>query len=217
MPPSSSFPVFCPHCNIQAEARVIAAGDGGLRSEAAEKAEEMFAMYHGDRYYVALCRRCGSPFLIRQALYEREAEFETITTEEVLFPLSSRVPLDGVPSSVQRSFDQACRAFTSSSFDACALMCRRSLEALCNELGFGGATLQAKLETLRAAGVIDARLAGWAHGVRAIGNEAAHDTASELSKDDARDAVDFTEAILTYIYVLGRRFDAFRARRKANP
>jgi len=83
MPPSSSFPVFCPHCNIQAEARVIAVGDGGLRSEAAELAEEMFAMYHGDKYYVALCRRCESPFLIRQALYEREAEFETITTEEV--------------------------------------------------------------------------------------------------------------------------------------
>lgn len=213
MPAKTSFDVFCPHCNIQAEARVIANGKGGFRNEAADRFEEIYAEYHGDRYYVALCRRCEAPFLIRQGLYERPAEYETLETEDVLFPSSSRSPLEGVPASVQRSFEQAGRAFTSSSFDACALMCRRSIEALCRELGAGSGTLQAKLDALCATEIIDARLAGWAHSVRAMGNEAAHETDLEVSKEDARDAMDFTEAILLYIYVLGRRFDAFKARR----
>jgi hypothetical protein len=47
-----------------------------------------------------------------------------------------------------------------------------------------------------------------------LGNEAAHDTQTELSKNDARDALDFTEALLMYVFVLNGRFEAFSARRK---
>lgn len=208
------FDVFCPHCNIQAEARVIAIGAGGFHSEGSVRFDEADAEYHGDTYYVALCRRCKSPFLIRRSLYGVPGEFESITAEDVLFPMSSRLPVEGLPQPVLRAFEQAVRSFSSSSFDACALMCRRALEALCKELEAGSGTLQAKLDTLSKRGTIDARLASWAHGVRAVGNEAAHNTDAELSKDDARDALDFTEAILTYVYVLGRRFEAFEARRK---
>ncbi|HSD36363.1 MAG TPA: DUF4145 domain-containing protein [Rhodocyclaceae bacterium] len=211
---SETFDVFCPHCNIQAEARVIANGHGGFRGEGADRFDEIDTEYHGDTYYVALCRRCQAPFLIRQSLYGIPGEFETITSEDVLFPLSSRLPVEGLPPAVRRSLEQAVRAFTSSSFDACALMCRRAIEALCKELGARNGSLQAKLESLSTQGIIDVRLANWAHGVRAVGNEAAHDTDTELSQDDARDALDFTEAILMYVYVLGSRFDAFEARRK---
>jgi hypothetical protein len=211
---SKSFDVFCPHCNIQVEARVIANGQGGFHNEGADQFNEIDAEYHGDMYYVALCRRCESPFLIRQSLYGIPAEFETITAEDVLFPASSRLPIEGVPIPVRRAFDQALRCFTSSSFDACALMCRRALEALCKEFGAKNGTLQAKLNALSKQGKIDTRLLNWAHGVRAVGNDAAHDTDSELSQDDAKDALDFTEAILMYVYVLSCRFEAFEARRK---
>jgi hypothetical protein len=211
---SETFDVFCPHCNIQAEARVIANGHGGFRSDGADRFDEIDTEYHGDTYYVALCRRCQAPFLIRQSLYGVPGEFETITSEDVLFPLSSRLPVEGLPPAVSRALEQAVRSFASSSFDACALMCRRAIEALCKELGAGSGSLQAKLDALSKQGAIDVRLATWAHGVRAVGNEAAHDTESELSQDDARDALDFTEAILMYVYVLGRRFEAFEGRRK---
>lgn len=92
-------------------------------------------------------------------------------------------------------------------------MCRRSLEALCKSFTASGKSLQAKLDALHAMEVIDKRLTQWAHGVRAIGSEAAHDTDTELSKDDARDALDFTEALLMYVFVLNMRFAAFSARR----
>ena len=209
-----SFDVFCPHCNIQAEARVIAYGQGSFHNKGADRFDEVDTEYRGNMYYAALCRRCESPFLIRQSLHCIPAEFETITSEDILFPVSSRLPTEEVPIPVRRAFDQALRSLTSSSFDACALMCRRALEALCNEFGAKSKNLHAKLDELSKQGKIDTRLMKWAHGVRAVGNEAAHDTESELSQNDAKDALDFTEAILMYVYVLGRRFEAFEARRK---
>ncbi|HAA85638.1 MAG TPA: hypothetical protein DCE14_04705 [Kosmotogaceae bacterium] len=60
---------------------------------------------------------------------------------------------------------------------------------------------------------IDNRLAEWADGVRAVGNEAAHDTETELTKDDAKDALDFTEAIIMYVFSLNTRFESFKSRR----
>ena len=92
-------------------------------------------------------------------------------------------------------------------------MCRRCLEALCNSLSASGKSLQAKLDALSESGSVDKRLTQWAHGIRAIGNEAAHDTEIELTKDDARDALDFTEALLMYVFALNARFVAFQQRR----
>jgi hypothetical protein len=50
-----SFDVFCPECNIQVEARVIATGHGGYKSAAINPIDEPDAEYHGDVYSVAVC------------------------------------------------------------------------------------------------------------------------------------------------------------------
>ena len=81
-----TFDVFCPECNIQVEARVICNGSSGFSSDALNPMDEVDAEYYGDTYSVALCRRCNSPFLIKQSLYGVPGEFETITSEAVLFP-----------------------------------------------------------------------------------------------------------------------------------
>jgi len=69
-------------------------------------------------------------------------------------------------------------------------------------------------------GHIDSRLLNWAHEIRLVGNEAAHDIETSVDKSDARDVLDFTEAILIYTFSLTARFRAFQARRatsKAKP
>ena len=55
----------------------------------------------------------------------------------------------------------------------------------------------------------------WAHQVRVIGNEAAHEVDAPDTKEDARDAFEFTEAILIYVFSLAKRFEALRERRAA--
>ncbi len=107
----------------------------------------------------------------------------------------------------------AARSFSASLFEPCVLMCRKCLEAICKNFGAKGSDLNSKLQSLSDAGQIDFRLLNWAHQIRLIGNEAAHDPDTKVTKLDARDVLDFTEAILIYVFSLTSRFEAFRARR----
>lgn len=209
-----TFDVYCPNCNILVEAKVIARGFGEYRSDAVNPLDEVDAEYHGDHYSVALCRRCNGPFLVREALYGVPGEFESVTDEAVLYPASAGPKLDGLPDSIARSMAQAHRSYSTSSYDACAVMCRRALEALCKTLSANGRDLARRLADLKATGRIDERLLEWAHGVRLVGNEAAHDVETAVTAEDARDILEFTEALLTYVFTLDAKFRSFEARRK---
>lgn len=213
---SQAFDVFCSHCNIQTEVRTVSECQANYRTAASNPLDEADALYNFDIYYVCLCRRCSSPFLIRESYTGVPAEFESKSSEEVLFPSASRLPLDGISPALKRTYEQALQCYGASLFEPCVLMCRRTLEAICHELGAGGRTLQAKLDTLAKGGLIDGRLREWAHGIRAVGNEAAHDFVADISNEDARDVLDFTEAILMYVFILRSRFDAFQARRRSS-
>ena len=208
------FDVFCPECNIQVEARVIATVGHGFESEAMKPDDEVDAPFKQNIFSIAVCPKCDAPFFIKEELRGVPGEFEAIADETVLYPAAVRASFENTPEPVKRAYEQALRCYSSSAFEACALMCRRSLEALCRSQGVQSGNLDSKLKKLAEQRVIDARLAEWAHGIRIVGNEAAHDTDTELSKEDAKDALDFTEALLTYVFVLNERFAAFSARRK---
>jgi hypothetical protein len=92
-------------------------------------------------------------------------------------------------------------------------MCRRALEAVCGALSAAGPNLALKLRDLHENGHIDQKLLGWAHGVRLVGNEAAHDVEDAVTKDDAGDILELTTAILMYVFSLDRKFREFASRR----
>lgn len=212
--PKTTFDVFCPECNILVAAKVVAEGNGGFRNDAVNPIDEIGAEYHGEHYYVCLCGRCGQPFLIRQSLFSIPGEFETVTSETILYPDERKLPLDGVPNMIKSAYDQAARSFSASLSEPCVLMCRKCLEMTCNNFGAKGRDLSSKLQGLFDGGHIDNRLLGWAHEIRLLGNEAAHAPGTKVTKRDARDVLDFTEAILIYVFSLASRFNAFRGRRK---
>jgi hypothetical protein len=65
--------------------------------------------------------------------------------------------------------------------------------------------------------LIDGGLSEWADGLRLAGNRAAHDVLSEVSWEDARDLIEFTEALLDYVVVFRERFERLKARQKQTP
>ena len=209
----ASFDVFCPECNMLVEAKVIAEGKGGFRSDAASPIDETITEYHGERYSVCVCRRCQHPFLVRESLYTVVGEFESVTDEQVLYPSESKLLPGALPESVKTAYDQAARSLRASLFEPCVLMSRKCLEAVCKILNANGCDLNKRLASLHEAGDIDSRLLDWAHQVRLIGNEAAHDIDAPVTKEDARDVLDFTEAILIYVFSLTKRFESLQARR----
>jgi hypothetical protein len=94
-------------------------------------------------------------------------------------------------------------------------MCRRALEAICKDKGTAKRTLAANLQQLQEQRTIDARLYEWADALRLVGNDAAHNVDEFMSKEDAKDGLDFTRAIVEYVYTFTDAFERFRARRAA--
>jgi hypothetical protein len=87
------------------------------------------------------------------------------------------------------------------------------MEGLTAAHGVQARNLAVALHALQEQNVIEGRLVEWADALRLSGNEAAHDVSVTVSAEDARDILDFTKALLEYVYTFRSRCDAFRARR----
>lgn len=196
-------------------AKVKATATGGWTPDATARVEPEDTPYHVVTYELAFCGRCEGPFLIEITSYEVAGEFSAEQRRRVLFPNSRKMDVDGVPDHVARAYEQATRSFGAALYEPCVIMCRKCLEGICASLGASGHNLRNKLADLSKKNIIDSKLYKWADHLRAIGNDAAHDLSIIIEKDDARDAVDFVEAILLNVFSLNTKFDAFMKRHAA--
>ena len=122
--------------------------------------------------------------------------------------------MEGIPPIVGRAYSNAVRSFDVGLYEPCVIMSRKCIEAVCKELGATKGNLKQRLSALGDDGKIDQNLLAWADQLRLIGNDAAHDLEIVIEQIDARDALDFVEAILMYVFTLNRRFEEFLERRK---
>lgn len=192
---------------------MIADGTDNMASDATTALDAIDAYYDGNSYSITICTSCQQPFLFRQQLQGVPGEFEVQGDPERLFPKDGHTDFGQLPDFLSHSIAQARTCLNTGCYDACALMCRRTLEALCAAAGVTGRTLAAKLENLRAEGKIDSNLLTWANGVRHVGNSAAHEVQSVTGREDAQDILEFTEALLIYVYRLAEQFRSFQSRR----
>jgi len=91
-------------------------------------------------------------------------------------------------------------------------MAGRAIEAMCKDK-VGSRTLAKGLEKMKAQGVIDQNIWAWANALREERNLGAHATGSDMSGEDAKDILDFANAICQYVYVLKEQFDEYMARK----
>lgn len=159
------------------------------------------------------CPDCDNPFLLQRHGIEdhRDWDYGNATT---LYPRGRELDAT-VPKQVAASFNEASSCLTAEAYTACAIMCRRTLEALCAHHGVGKGTLGENLTKLKKSGVIEQRLFDWADQLRIVGNEAAHDVASVVPKMDARDLLEFTRALVEYVFTFTEAFRKFKERRQA--
>ncbi len=167
-----------------------------------------------EEYVLCKCPKCKSPFLFKREWYEIPAEYETVTSEpELLYPTTSRLPLSSLPQTVAKAYQNAVRSHEVGLYEPCVIMCRKCLEAVCHEHGVSKGNLKDKLTALKEKGVIDSKLHTWTDGLRLIANDAAHEFDFEIRPQDAKDALEFVEATISYIFLLAKKFQEFEARR----
>ena len=161
------------------------------------------------RYLFLKCPSCITPLLTYQW---RPGEGDPWDGARRLYPPIRRLSFR-VPTELRRSFQEALRCHESGHNLAAALMCRRTLEGVCSHHLGKVRNLSQSLKDLHSKKVIDDRLYEWATALRDDGNLAAHDISARITHEDAEDLVDFSEAILDYVFVLRDRFVEYKKRR----
>ena len=118
-----------------------------------------------------------------------------------------------IPEIARNSLVEAKTCFQAKAYSACAVMCGRAIEGVCKHHDPKTKSLALGLKKLRQDGVIDDRIFGWGDALRENRNLGAHATTEKVSKDDARDLLDFSAAICEYVFILNEKFRRFQARR----
>jgi hypothetical protein len=192
----------CKNCQAIVDAKVLYA------HEYVQLIEEQYAI--SARVTFASCPACDAPLLAAQ----NDIGSGWDAPERIYPPRDRDFTWDEVPSNIVRAFNEARTCFRTKAFTAAAIMCRKTLEGICLEHGVkSSGTLAAQLQKLKENGIIESRLFEWAEALRTMGNEAAHGVEVVISPADARDTLEFTEALLEYVFTYRDKFEEFKKRR----
>jgi hypothetical protein len=166
------------------------------------------------RHMLLRCRRCGSPLLIEQENTGNMAAGDIFDSAPVvLYPQSDlRVNPKAAPV-IRAAAEEGINCYRARAYTAAAIMCRKTLEGVCEAYGVKERTLAASLKKMLDTDLIDKRLYEWSDQLRLIGNEAAHGVGIVSSAQDARDGLDFTIGIIDYLFSYRDQFEKFKQRR----
>lgn len=153
------------------------------------------------------CPSCREPFLVRQEEYGEDE----LSEPEVLYPQIARIN-SNLPKPILAAYSEADACFRARAYTAAVIMCRKTLEGICAEHGASKQPLVSQLKELKDRGVIESRLFEWADTLRISGNEAAHEVKVSFTSEDARDLLEFTNALIEYVFTFRDKFEAFKKR-----
>ncbi len=187
----------CEDCGVTVEAQV-------LQSYSMRPDGELPRLYT-----FAKCPRCESPFV---AVQESSLVDESWDGPQRLYPPPHSPLGQNLPRPIQKAFNEAAQCLRARAYTASAIMCRKTLEGICVEHKINERNLGSSLKRLRDEGVIDKRLFEWAEELRVFGNEAAHGVNVTIAPQDAKDILDFTHALIEYVFTFQERFQAFKRR-----
>lgn len=139
----------------------------------------------------------------------REEPYEE-SEEQVLYP-APKTPLTNLPVTIAKEYEATLKIQFINA-NACAVLARRTLEAIFIHEGATGGTLEKKIDSLIKSASIPPLLADIAHIGRRIGNLGAHFDIGEATNEDVAVMIDFLETILEYLYVIPAKVASVKAR-----
>lgn len=167
------------------------------------------------------CVKCLNPFIVKKSEnFDQSENFEIAIiddyTVETLYPTSEVNLGYRVPNSVSEAYKEALICYKNRAFIASVIMCRKAIQGICKVHNINKGNLQDDLASMKDNKIIGKTLFEWADGLRLFGNRASHDTDISFSLTDASDTIDFTHAIIEYIFTYKEKFKDFKERTKNN-
>ena len=198
-----SDPQTCRHCGNMGPMRIA----GNVADTICDP--ELHGQEHGTIYEVLTCSKCGEPTM-RAGLYYDGMEEED-WAPGILYPAEAK-RLSSLPPKVQTEYESALEASRLTSPNAYAVMLGRVLDAVCEDRGAVGETLNKRLLDLADRGEIPRNLAGIAQNMRQFRNVGAHADLGSLTKAEIPFLESLSNAILEYLYEAPRLVQAAQAR-----
>jgi len=195
--------IECPYCESKVDGKII-----GEHISCSEEAPIPF------KTVLLECPVCKESLLGCQELIQVGPEEEEWITGNRLWPQPTNSSHWLIPEIVRDSLDEAHKCYNGRAYSACAVMCGRALEGLCRISKTKSKNISGGLQELLERKIIDERLFQWGEALRKQRNLGAHATGEKISKADARDLLDFANAICEYIYVLSDKFEKFLKRQE---
>lgn len=197
-------PNYCPNCNSIVET-------GILFSYSFDVTYTDELQNQGTAIMLGMCLNCHRPFLFQEEF--QNIEDHSWTNDQLqLFPLSDNIALKNAPDVVINPYKEAQKCYRVQAYEACVIMCRKGIEAICNERGETKGNLAEKLKKLKEKHLLEETFYNWSNELRLIGNDGAH-SHDIIDKQDAKDAIDFFDALITYLYHLVDKYNKLKTRR----
>lgn len=118
-----------------------------------------------------------------------------------------------IPAIARNSLIEARICYKAKSYSASVVMSGRTLEGVCKHHSAKNKNLAVGLKELKEKGIIDDRLFKWGEELRRHRNIGAHASDEKITKEDAKDLLDFVSAICEYVFVLTEKFNKFMERK----
>lgn len=197
---------FCPTCNSVVETVII-------YSYTSENTVNEDLYGYVTEILLSKCLKCQSPFLKEKRFQIVEGD-DYPNSELQFFPNTENEAIKNCPEIVYNPYKEALKCYRAHAYDACVIMCRKGIEAICIDKGEIKGNLATKLQNLNSKGILENTLYIWANELRLIGNDGAHSHDQIVNKQDAKEAIDFFDAFITYLYHLVNQYEELMKRRK---
>jgi hypothetical protein len=92
------------------------------------------------------------------------------------------------------------------------MQCRKALEAICHDKKCHAKYLGDKLKVLCEQEFIDSKILSWAGEIKSLGDRGAHEYREAVSREEAYFALEFSNEVARYIYVLTEKYERFKRR-----
>ena len=199
--------IECPYCEVKVEGKV----EGVIHWHEYD--------VDGPNYLLLACPLCHNAlfgiqhYIEAYGIDESGEVFDGWGQVERIWPEPSK-NYNNFPKNISRSLKEANDCYKVKAYNACAAMCGHTLEGICYEHGLRERkkTLFDNLDELYNMKIIDERLRQWANTLREFRNFGAHFNKESVTKENAKDALDFTTEICNYIFILNKKFGDFMKR-----
>jgi hypothetical protein len=130
-------------------------------------------------------------------------------------PKASYTAPEHWPETVRRYWLQAHKSLDSENYDAASVMVGSALQATFRDQKAQGKTLKDETDYLAKKRVLPPIIKEWSNEVRLLRNTSAHPSLDDepVSSEDVKDAVQFLDFLLKYIYDLPKQINDYRERK----